>query len=115
MVGIKPDDFGVVIRYQGDEFTHTWLEGHFIALSHIYPGFMGKATTGTHFQLDPGGEDYFFLDQAVEDFKHSLDHILTDFDDTLDLDAFFDEADVVPFSVSSVFLCSVSTISLACS
>ena len=26
VVGVKPDDFGVVIGYQVDEFTHAWLE-----------------------------------------------------------------------------------------
>ena len=35
-------DSGVVIGYQGDEFTHIWSAEQFVAHSHIYPGFTGK-------------------------------------------------------------------------
>ena len=42
LVGIKPGKSEVVIGYQVDEFTHTWLVEHFVAPSHIYSGFMGK-------------------------------------------------------------------------
>ena len=31
LVGINPGDSGVVIGYQVDDFTHTWLEEHCIA------------------------------------------------------------------------------------
>ena len=41
VVGIKPGDSGVVIRYQVDKHTHTWSTEYFVAYSHIYPGFMG--------------------------------------------------------------------------
>ena len=50
--------------------------------------------------LKPGSEDYFFLDQAVEDIKHGLEFILRYSIDTPKLDASFDEADVMPCSVS---------------
>ena len=42
LVGIKPGHFGIVIGYQIDETTYTWLANHFVAQSHINPGFMGK-------------------------------------------------------------------------
>ena len=49
-----------------------------------------------------GCEDYSILDQAVEDFEHGLDSILTDSIETPDQDAFvfFDEADIMPSSVT---------------
>ena len=31
VMDVKPDDSGVVIRYQVDEFTHTWSAGHILA------------------------------------------------------------------------------------
>ena len=34
---------------------------------HIYPKFTGKVSSLTHFPLEPGCEDYAFLDQAVAD------------------------------------------------
>ena len=70
VMGIKPGDSGVVIGYQVDEFTHTWSAEQFVAHSHIYPGFTGKVLSLTHFLLEPGCEDYAFLDQAVADFEH---------------------------------------------
>ena len=69
VVGIQPGDSGVVIEYQADEFTHTWSVEQFVACSHINPGFMGKASSLTHFPLEPGCEEYSFLDQAVADFE----------------------------------------------
>ena len=65
VIGIKPGDSDVVIGYQVDEFTHTWSAEQFVAHSHIYPGFTGKVSSLTHFPLEPGCEDYAFLDQAV--------------------------------------------------
>ena len=109
MVGIKSGDCGVVIRYQINEFTCTWLAEQFKAWWHIYPGFMGKVSTLTNFPLEPGCEDYYFLDQAVEDFEYGLDSILTDSIDTPDLDALFGEADAISSSVSLGFLESFST------
>ena len=44
----------------------------FVACSHIYPGVSGKVSSLTHFPLEPGCEDYAFLDQAVADFKQGL-------------------------------------------
>ena len=86
VMAVKPGDSGVVIGYQVDEFTRTWSAEQFVACSHIYPGFTGKVSSLTHFPLEPGCEDYAFLDQAVADFKQGLDSILTDSLETLDLD-----------------------------
>ena len=68
VVGVKPDDSGMVNGYQVDEFTHTWSADQFVACSHIYPGFAGKVSSFNHFSLEPGCEAYSFLDQAVADF-----------------------------------------------
>ena len=65
----------------------------------------------THFPLEPGCEDYAFLDQAVTDFEQGLDSILTDSLKTLELDTSLDEPDVITSSVSSWFLYLVSTLS----
>ena len=51
VMGVKPGDSGVVIGYQGDEFTCTWSAEQFMAHSHIYPGFTGKVSSLTHFPL----------------------------------------------------------------
>ena len=74
-----------------------------------YPGFTGKVSTLIHFPLEPGCEDYSFLDKEVKDFEQDLDSLLTDSIDTPELDASFDEADTMPSSVSSWFLCLVNT------
>ena len=109
VVVIKPGDSSVAIRYQVDEFTHTWSTEHFIAHFYIYPGLMGKVSSLTCFPLEPGCEHYSFLDQA--DFEQGLDSILIDFIETPELDTSLDEPDAILTSVSSGFLCSVSTIS----
>ena len=111
VMGIKPGDSGVVIGYQVDEFTHTWSAECFVAHFHIYPGFTGKVSLSTHFPLEPGCEDYVFLDQAVADFKQGLDSILTDSLETWELDTSLDEPDAITSSVSSWFLHLVSTLS----
>ena len=67
---------------------------HFITQSDIYPGFTGKVSTLTNFPLKPDCEDYFSMDQAVKDFEHGLDSILTDPVDPPELDVSFD--DVMP-------------------
>ena len=103
VMGIKPCDSSVVIGYQVDEFTHTWSAEQFVACSHIYPGFTGKVLSLTHFPLEPGCEDYAFLDQAVADCEQGLDSILTDSLETLELDTSLDEPDVITSSVSSGF------------
>ena len=69
---------GVVIGYKVDEFTYTWFVKWFVAHSHIYPGFMGKVSSLTHLPLEPGCEDYSFLDQAAAAFEQGLDSFLTD-------------------------------------
>ena len=111
VMGIKPGDSSVVIGYQVDEFTHIWSAEQFVAHSHIYPGFIGKVSSLTHFSLEPGCEDYAFMDQAVTDFEQGLDSILTDSLETLELDTSLDEPDVITSSVSSGFLHMVSTLS----
>ena len=47
----------------------------------------------------------------MADFEQGLDSILTDSLETPKLDASLDEPDAIPCSVSSGFLCSVSTLS----
>ena len=71
----------------------------------------GKVSSLTHFPLQPGCDDYGFLDQAVTDFEQGLDSILTDSLKTLELDTSLDEPDVITSSVSSGFLYPVSTLS----
>ena len=111
VMGIKPGDSGVVIGYQVYEFTCTWSAKWFVFNSYIYPGFTGKVPSLTHFPLEPGCEDYAFLDQAVADFEQGLDSILTDSLETLELDTSLEEPDVITSSASSGFLHSVSTLS----
>ena len=111
VMGIKAGDSGVVIGYQDDEFICTWSAEWFVAHSHIYPGFTGKVSSLTHFPLEPGCEDYSFLDQAIAGFEQGLDSILTDSLETPELDASLDEPDSVPSSVSSGFLHLLSTLS----
>ena len=76
----------------------------FIAQSLIYPGFMGKVSTLTHFPLEPGCENYSFLDQAVEDLSMVWIQFSQDSVNKPKLDAFLDEADALASSVSSDFL-----------
>ena len=111
VMGAKPGDSGVVIGYQVDEFTCTWSAQWFVTCSHIYPGFPGKVLSLTHFPLEPGCEDYAFLDQALADFKQGLDSILTDSLEIPELHTSLDEPDVITSSVSSGFLRLVSTLS----
>ena len=91
----------MVIGYQVDEFTHTWSAEWFVAHSHIYAGFTVKVSSLTHFLLEPGCEDYSFLDQAVADFEQGLDSILTDSIKTLELDTSLNETDAIISSISS--------------
>ena len=111
VMDIKPGDSGVVIGYQVDEFTCTWSTEQFVACSHIYPGFTGMVSSLTHFPLEPGCEDYAFLDQAVADFEKGLDSILSDSLETPELDTFLGEPDAITSSFSSGFLHLVSTLS----
>ena len=50
-----------------------------------------------------------FLDQAFKEFEHCLDSIIMGCIEAPELDISFDEADAISSSVSSGFLCSVST------
>ena len=83
----------------------------FVAHSHIYPGFTGKVSSLTHFPLEPGCEEYAFLDQAVADFDQGSDSIFTDSHKTLELDTSMEEPDAITSSVISGFLCLGSTLS----
>ena len=111
VMSIKPGNSGVVNEYQVDEFTHTWSVERFVACPHIYPGFIGKVSSLIHLPLEPGCEDYAFLDQAVADFEQGLDSILTDSLETLELDTSLEEPDAITSSVFSGFLHSVSSLS----
>ena len=62
---------------------------------------MGKVSTQAHFLLEPGCDDYSFLDQAVIVFEHGLDSSLTDSVITPELDASFGEAVATPSLVCS--------------
>ena len=88
------------------------LQSGLLLVPHIYPGFSGKFSSLTHFPMEPVCEDYSFLHQAMTDFEQGLDSILTNSPETAKLDASLDEPDAVPSSVSSGFLCSVSTLSV---
>ena len=83
VMGIQPGDSGAVIGHQVDEFTHTWAAEQCVSHLHVYPGFIGKVSSLNHFPLEPGCEDYSFLDQAVADLEQVLDSILTDFIKTM--------------------------------
>ena len=54
VVDLEPVDSSVVIGYQVDEFSHTWLVEYFVAQSHIYPAFTSKMSSLTHLPLEPG-------------------------------------------------------------
>ena len=79
------------------------LQSSFVAHSHIYPGFIGKVSSLTHFSLELGCEGYS-LDQTVGDFEQSFDSILTDSFETPELVPSLDEPDAITSSVSSGFL-----------
>ena len=61
--------------------------------------------------MELGCQDYSFLDQAVAGFEQGLYSILNDSLEALELDTSLDEPDAIPSSVSSGFLCLVSTLS----
>ena len=103
-------DLVILVGDQAADFIHTWLAECFTGQSHIYSCLIGKVSTLTHFPLEPGCEDYSFLDQTVEDFEHGLGSILKDSLYTPEQDASLDEADAIPSLVSSGFLHSVSTL-----
>ena len=100
-----------MIGYDIDELTYNSLVEHFVAESHIYPGFFSKVSSLTHFTLEPGHGDYSSLDQTVADFEKGLDFILTDSVESLELDASFEVLDGLPSSVSSGLLHLINTTS----
>ena len=74
------------------------------------PGFTGKVSSVTNFPLEPGCEDYSFLDQAVTNFEQGLDSILNNSLETPELDTSLDGPDAITFSDSSGFLSLVRTL-----
>ena len=103
LVGITPSDSDAMITYQVDEFIHTWSMEQFVANSHIYQGFICKVSSLNHFPLEPGCEGYSFLDQTIAGVEQGLDSNRIDSIMTLELDASFDETDVIASSFSSGF------------
>ena len=87
------------------------LQSSLLPTPTFIPGFTGKVSSLTHFPLEPGCEDYAFLDQAIADFEQSLNSIFTNSLRTLELDTSLDEPDVITSSVSSGFLYLVGTLS----
>ena len=57
----------------------------------------------THLPLEPGCEDYSFIDQAFPDFEQGLESILADSIEKLELDASLDEPDAITSSLFSGF------------
>ena len=80
----------------------------------LHHTFYGQGVNTNHFLFEPGFEEYSFLDQVVADLESGLDSILTDSIEILKLDAYFDEPDVVTFSVSSEFMCLVASNLIKC-
>ena len=58
VVGMKPGDSGVVIRYHVDKFTCTWSVEWFVANSQIYPGFTSNVSSLTCFPLEMWCDNY---------------------------------------------------------
>ena len=57
VVGIKPGDSGVMIGYQVDEFTDTWLVRHFLLSHTITLVLQARCQHSTHFPLELGCEN----------------------------------------------------------
>ena len=104
MVCIKRGDSGVVIGYQVDIFTCTLFAENFIAQLHIYPGLTGKVSPWIDFPPELGCEEYSFLGPDSWRFHGWSCFYPTISVDTPYLDASFEEAYVLPSSVSTGFL-----------
>ena len=72
---------------------------------------MGKVSSLKHFLLEPGCEDYSFLDQALAEFELGSDSILTDSIKTLELEKSFNEPEIITSSSLQGFTPLVSTVS----
>ena len=66
VVGIKPGDSDMMIRYHVDEYTCTLPMEYFIPSSLLHPGFMGKVLTLNHFPLKAGCENYPFWTRLLK-------------------------------------------------
>ena len=87
------------------------LQNSLLLVHNIYPAFMVKVPSLTHLPLEPGCEDYSFLDQAVAAFEQGMDSILTNSIETAEIDRCFDKPDVITSSVYSGFICLVYIVS----
>ena len=110
-VDIKLCDSGVVIGYQNDDFTHMWSAVCFAACSLTYPKFIGKVSSWTYFHLNQVVRNIHFSDHAVDKFEcrsliPSSQHIGTG--------CILWWVCTTDSSVSSGFLCSISTCKVIC-
>ena len=72
VLGIKLGGSGVVIWYQVDEFTHTWLQEYFVASLQINLSFTDKMIHLTHLPFESGCEDYVFWAMLVMNLSKVL-------------------------------------------
>ena len=87
VVGIEPGNSGMVIGYQVDESIHlvSWVLHR---NDHTDTQVHGQVSVLNQFPIEPGCEDYSFLDKCVKDIEHCLDSVLKDSVNTLELDAY---------------------------
>ena len=89
----------------GDWVSGWWVYSHLVdgvfccSITHFFLGSQARPSL-TQCPLEPGCEDYSFLDQAVTDFEQGLDSILTDFINIPELDTSFEEPNIIISSVS---------------
>ena len=80
----------------------------FCAQSQVYTRFTGEVSTLDHHSpCELTCEVHIFLDQAMQEFIHTLDSIIMGPNETLESDAFFDQHDSIASLVCSGFLHSV--------
>ena len=92
-------------------FLASGLQSSFLLFLTFILGLLVKGSSLIHFHLEPGCQDYSFLDHAIADFEQPFDFILTNSLKTQELGTYLDEPDAIMSSVFSGFLCSVSTFS----
>ena len=91
-------------------FTHTWLPEHFVALSYISPGFMGKVSTLIHFLLEWGWENHSYFEPRRRLSAWFWFHLHWLYSDHNWIHHFMSLKPLLP-SVSSEFLHSIITMS----
>ena len=102
VIGVKPNESGVVIGCQVDEYTCTWL-----LLSPHLCWFHGKVSTLTHLPLEPGCEDYPFMNKVVKTLSMVLTVLMDSCQHTRTGGVLwwsFDEADTIPSLIYRVSL-----------